>query len=158
MGKDPHSALLFPGKEPLPDSVGRKLQIVLAEDNEADALLVREALEHHHLDADLIVKADGQQMMQWIDRLESENIPCPDVVLLDLNLPRHNGTEILGRLRNSPVCAAVPVVIVTSSMADKDRQAVADLRADAYFTKPSDLDQFMSLGRLVRDIVDGSVS
>jgi two-component system response regulator len=153
MARDPHSVSRFPGKGPQPEAGRRRLQIVLAEDNEADTLLIREALEHHGLDVDLIVKADGQQMMQWIEKAESKNIPCPDLVLLDLNLPRHNGTEILGRLRKSPVCADVPVVIVTSSMAEKDRQGVAELRADAYFTKPSDFDQFMLLGSLVRAIV-----
>jgi CheY-like chemotaxis protein len=76
-----------------------------------------------------------------------------DVVLLDLNLPRRTGLEVLTRIRESLVCATVPVIIVTSSRAPNDREAAQRLQATRYFQKPSNYDDFMRLGEIVKEIV-----
>lgn len=130
----------------------RKLRIVLAEDNPGDVFMVREALAHHRIDAELIRQSDGEEMLRYIDALDAGEVPCPDVVLLDLNLPRYSGAAILARMRESKLCGRVPVVIVTSSAAADDRELTSRLGASSYFTKPVDYDAFMELGKLVLDV------
>jgi DNA-binding response OmpR family regulator len=114
--------------------------------------MVREALAHHRIDADLICHKDGEQMLRYIAEIDAGRAPCPDVILLDLNLPRHNGETLLARMRESPLCSEVPVVIVTSSTAAKDRDTVLRLGATRYFHKPSDYDEFMRLGAVVLEV------
>jgi two-component system, chemotaxis family, response regulator Rcp1 len=115
--------------------------------------LVTEALAHHGLNVELTVYRDGGQMIEWLDRVEAGDLPCPDIVLLDLNLPRYDGRAILARLRRGTVCASLPVVIITSSNAPSDRESATRLGANAYFRKPIDYDEFMQLGGIVRQIV-----
>ena len=87
-----------------------------------------------------------------IERIDhQESVPRPSLLLLDLNLPRRSGTEVLQRLRQSPTCGNIPVVILTSSDAPKDRESAEQLAADCYFRKPSDLNEFLK----IREIVDG---
>lgn len=97
-------------------------------------------------------------MYHYIDRIDAGEIPCPHVVLLDLNLPRRNGEALLKRLMESTVCRDIPMLIVTSSDAPKDREAIARLGAYTYFRKPSSFDEFMQLGGLVKAAVEGSGS
>ena len=115
--------------------------------------LIREALKHEQLDHDLVVQRDGELMFRLIQQMDTGEVPCPDVVLLDLNLPKKSGEVLLARLRQSPVCAHVPIVIVTSSDSPKDRAAAAKLGASLYFRKPSDYDEFMRLGAVIRGLV-----
>jgi DNA-binding response OmpR family regulator len=116
-------------------------------------LLVRNALAQHGLQADLTVQRDGEEMFRLLERIDAGETPCPDLVLLDLNLPRRTGLEILDRVRRSPVCAQVPVVMVTSSQAPQDRQAVAELGGNRYFCKPSSYDEFMHLGEVISELL-----
>lgn len=116
--------------------------------------MVREALQHHAIDADLVVKKDGEEMVRVIERIDAGELPCPSGVLLDLNLPRRNGLEVLRRMRESPICRHVPVIIVSSSDAPKDRESVARLGVNGYFRKPSGYDDFMRLGEVVREVVE----
>ncbi len=96
-------------------------QIVLAEDNPADVGLVRVALQTHGVHCDLHVIDDGEQALSFIERLDQDSrVPCPDLLLLDLHLPKHGGNEILKYLRASERCAQTPVVILTSSDAPSD--------------------------------------
>ena len=139
---------------PKPDN--RPLHVVLVEDNPGDVLLMREALKPRFPEVELWVQQDGEQMMQWIDRLDSGETPCPDVpdvILLDLNLPLVTGEEVLQRLSRSPVCRDVPTVVVTSSDSPRDRDATARLGVNRYFRKPTDYDEFMKLGDLVGALV-----
>jgi two-component system response regulator len=134
------------------DERSRKLSIVLVEDNSSDIFLVQEALDHHKINADLICHNDGEQMLSYIDNIEAGSVPCPDIVLLDLNLPRYNGKAILGRMRKSVICSDVPVVVVSSS---KDRKDIADakrLGATKYFYKSIDFDEAMSLGTVILEL------
>ena len=118
--------------------------------------MVQEALEVHGLDADLVMRQDGEQMLKLLAQVESGEVPCPDLVLLDLNLPRRTGLEVLARMRESTACRQVPVVIVTSSAAGSDRSSARSLGAAEFFVKPSDYDSYMRLGEVVRVALTGS--
>jgi CheY-like chemotaxis protein len=135
--------------------VNRVLQILLAEDNRADVLLVREALNFHHLGYELHVASDGLEAARYIQRIDPEHgVPCPDLLLLDLNLPKKDGFEVLTVFRAHPMCASHPVIVISSSGAPRDRERVAELSA-RFFRKPTDLDDFMTLGALVRETMRG---
>ena len=129
------------------------VRMVLVEDQQADELLIRESLALRFPDADVTVLRDGEQMMRWIDMIESEYAPCPDIILLDLNLPRFRGEQVLERLRTTPRCGPVPVVIVSSSDAPTDQAIAARLGSARYFRKPQDYNAFMKLGDLVHDVL-----
>ena len=129
---------------------------MLAEDNAGDVLLIREALQFEDLENELIVQPDGDQMFRYIERIDAGQAACPDIVILDLNLPKKNGHTLLARIRQSAVCSHIPVVIVTSSNSPADREAAAQLGVSDYFRKPSDFDEFMRLGALVRKLVSKS--
>ncbi len=132
-----------------------RLKILLAEDNHGDVLLVREALEENRLDYELHVTTDGLEAASYIERIDSEGgVPCPDLLLLDLNLPKQDGFELLNLFRAHPLCRAKPVIVITSSGAPRDRERVTALSA-RFFRKPADLDEFMKLGAMVREAVQG---
>ena len=132
----------------------KPLQLLLAEDNRADVFLVREALATHSLTYELVVAPDGEQAMRLIEQIGTERA-CPDVLLLDLNLPKADGEEVLRSFREHPECGNTPVIVVTSSDALKDRERMALLGAAHYFRKPSDVEEYMLLGALVRDVAQG---
>lgn len=133
-----------------------RFRIVLVEDAEPDVFLVREALERAGLESELEVLDDGEKAVDFIDRLDQDpTVGCPHLVLLDLNLPKKSGAQVLERVRQSPVCGDVPVVILTSSESPADKERAAQFKATEYFKKPSRLDEFMKLGPLVRDLLAG---
>jgi two-component system, chemotaxis family, response regulator Rcp1 len=137
----------------------RQLRILLAEDNEADVVLVRYALQSHNVLHQLHVIADGAKAIDFIVKIgRPGSAPCPDLMLLDLNLPTADGTEVLREFRKHPQCSSTPVIIVTSSDAPKDRARVAELGISHYFTKPSDWDAFMRLGEVVMRVAENSAS
>jgi len=128
--------------------------IVLVEDAEPDVILVREALEQSGLEFDLRVLDDGEQGVDFVENMDRDaTITRPHLFLLDLNLPKKSGGQILERVRQSPTCGQVPVVILTSSDSHKDKAQAANLKATGYFRKPSRLDEFMKLGPYVRDLL-----
>ena len=132
------------------------LHILLAEDNFGDVLLVRQALTEHQIDHELHVVKDGDEALQFLERMgEAGEPPCPDVLLLDLNLPKVDGPQVLQAFRKHPACAQTPVIVVTSSDAPTDRKRVEALGATAYFRKPSELSEFMRLGAVVKEVVNG---
>jgi CheY-like chemotaxis protein len=134
----------------------KTLQLLLIEDNPADANLVEEALTEAQLDFSLRLLDDGAAALEFISRLDADpNGTAPDVILLDLNLPKVNGEEVLKRIRLSPKCRSAKVMIVSSSDAPTDREEAMKLGASEYFRKPSDLDQFMELGPRVRCMLQG---
>lgn len=134
---------------------GLRFHIVLVEDAEPDVLLVREALQQSGLDFELQVFDDGEQGVDFIDTIDQNvNLHRPHLFLLDLNLPKKTGGQILERVRQSPTCGKVPVVILTSSDSQKDKAQAAYLNATGYFRKPSKLDEFMKLGPYVRDLLN----
>lgn len=132
------------------------LRILLAEDNHGDTLLVREALEEHCVEHQLHVVEDGQLALDYIRRMgKAQEEPCPDVMLLDLNLPKADGPAVLSELRKHPECIHTPVIVVTSSDSPKDRTRVAELGISYYFRKPSDFTSYMQLGAIIKDVLRG---
>ncbi len=133
-----------------------KQHVLLVEDNPADANLVEEALAEAHVDCSLHIVRDGLQAVQFIERLDADvSYPRPDLILLDLNLPKISGEEVLKRVRLSPRCGAAKVLIISSSDARSDRERALKLGASEYFRKPSGLDEFMALGPRVRRLLEG---
>ena len=131
-------------------------RILLVEDAEADVALVREALEQCGLDFDMQVFEDGESAVDFVESIDrGSTLSCPDLILLDLNLPKKSGTQVLGCVRSSQACANVPVVILTSSNSPKDRALTKELGATEYFQKPPRLSEFMMLGPLVRRVLEG---
>lgn len=135
-----------------------KFHIWLVEDSEADELLMRQALKLNGIDCDFQVSEDGEKAFDYIEAIDKSGArPEPDIVLLDLNLPRKSGARVLERIRQSPRCGRVPVVIVTSSDSPGDKGQTARLGATRYFQKPLDLGEFMKLGPLVREVLNAGV-
>jgi DNA-binding response OmpR family regulator len=131
----------------------RQVFIVLVDDNPADVLLVREALSWHDVKSDLLVARDGDEAIRVLDEIDSHGLPCPDLVVLDLNLPRKNGFEVLQRIRSAGRCRTSPVAILSSSDALSDRKRADLLGASQYFQKPSNLQDFMSIGAKLKDML-----
>lgn len=129
------------------------VKVLLAETNPADVLMIREALKLQQMDFELWVQYDGEQMMRCIDRLEADELPRPDVVLLNLDLPRAGGEGVLERVRRSEKLGDVPIVIVTSSDTPEERERTARLGAAQYFRKPADYEAFMHLGAVIKGMI-----
>ena len=130
-----------------------KLWIVLVEDNPGDVRLIREAFYECELDYNLTVLSDGEKAVNLLDRIQHEAIACPDLLVLDIGLPRKGGFEVLERVRASKLCAHMPVVILTSSKAQKDRDMAAKLGATRYLQKPDRLEKYIKLGVVFRDLL-----
>ncbi len=127
------------------------LRILVAEDNRADVILMQEALAEYALTYSLRVLSDGAETLSFLRGIDLNNHPaCPDMILLDLNLPKVDGHELLRLIREHPVCSDVPVIVVTSSDSAEDRQRAAQLGATDYFRKPSSLEEFLKLGGIVK--------
>jgi CheY-like chemotaxis protein len=130
-------------------------QIWIAEDNPADVYLIEEALRRHEFAYHLEVADNGEEMLQMIAGVDQDpSANCPDLFLVDLNLPRRPGDEILARIRQSSRCSHVPVIVITSSDSPQDRARVRDLGASFYFRKPADLERFMAIGGIVRGFLE----
>jgi CheY-like chemotaxis protein len=128
--------------------------ILLAEDNPADVLLVREALEDRGVNYDLHVLSDGAQAVRFIEEIDRDQaLHCPRLILLDLHLPKVDGDAILRSLRASERCGQTAVVIMTSSDSPRDLESATRNAALHYFRKPATLEQFLLLGDVVKSIV-----
>jgi DNA-binding response OmpR family regulator len=128
--------------------------VFLVEDNAADVFFVRTALESQGIGRDLLVAPDGEKAIAFVETIDTHpEARCPQVVLLDLNLPRTSGMEVLRRVKKSARFADVPVIIVTSSDAAIDRAEAASLGANGYFLKPQNLDEYMKLGSVVKAVL-----
>lgn len=131
-----------------------RFNLLVAEDNLPDALLVREAVRLENLPVDIHMVSDGQQAMEFIARAETDpDAPCPHFLLLDINLPKADGFEVLRRLRASEKCKGIPVVVVSSSDSPSDRGQAAELGA-AYFRKPPSYAEYLKLGRVLRELIE----
>jgi DNA-binding response OmpR family regulator len=133
----------------------RRRVIVLIEDNPGDVRLVRESLQEHCVDCELLVLGDGEKATRYIEEMERSDDPCPALLVLDLNLPKRNGREVLRRVREGSRCSDVPVVVLTSSAAEQDKMDVAALGATQYIRKPLDLEEFMNIGSMLKAFLSG---
>jgi CheY-like chemotaxis protein len=127
---------------------------LLVEDNGTDVYVIRLVLRECGLDRDVRVASDGQEAIAYLRNLaEDASSPCPTLVLLDLNMPKIGGIEVLRHLRSGTRGRRTPVVIVTSSLSEKDRRAVEILGVQAYFHKPNDLTAYMQLTQVIKRIL-----
>jgi CheY-like chemotaxis protein len=135
--------------------IGSPFQIVLIEDTASDVFLIREALEQAGLAFELRVLDDGEKALEFLAGIEGdETAPLPHMIVLDVNLPRVSGRQVLERVRRSSRCGRIPVFILTSSDSPKDKAEIAHLGATRYLLKSSRLDEFMSLGVVVREFLE----
>lgn len=126
----------------------------MVEDSKTDVFLIRQAMAAAKVNADLHFVSDGDAATKFFDSADMDvNAPCPSLVLLDLNLPKKNGDDVLRHLRASRRCRNAAVLIVSSSDLPGDREAVAKLGVNGYFQKPSDYYEFMKLGNLVKGLL-----
>ncbi len=132
----------------------RVWQILIAEDNKSDVYLIRQALKESGVDAQIHVADDGEKTIRFFEQADADAAaPCPDLILLDINMPRYKGGDILRRLRASSRCKDALVIIVTSSDSQRDREEMNAFGVQGYFRKPSEFLEFMKLGPLVRDLL-----
>jgi len=130
-------------------------QILLAEDNPADVYLIREALREHDVECDVRVATHGGEVLEIISSKQpAASIEHLALIILDLNLPRHDGTEILQRLQETEALAHVPVAVLTSSDSPRDRTVASQFGATCYLRKPSSLEQFLNLGAIFKDLLE----
>src|ERR1035438_5922778 len=129
-------------------------EVLLAEDNAADVYLIREALREHSVNCQLHVASDGQEVLEALMG-DSPRAGRLKLIILDLNLPRHDGIEILERLRDAGL-GHIPVVILTSSDSQRDRDMAIRLGAVRFLRKPSELEQFLSLGAVFKELLENS--
>ncbi len=124
---------------------GQPIDILLVEDDPADELMTREAFEDNKIGNTLHVAHDGQEALDFLYRVgEYAEAPRPDLILLDLNLPKYDGREVLGKIKSDPDLSHIPVVVLTTSAAEEDILRSYRLHANAYVTKPVDIDQFIA--------------
>ncbi len=128
------------------EEMGRPVEFLLVEDNPGDVRLTKEALTDSKVRNNLNVLGDGFAAMDFLHRNSPyENAQRPDIILLDLNLPRMDGREVLSRIKADPDLRRIPVVVITSSEAEQDILKTYDLHVNCYVTKPVDLDQFIKV-------------
>jgi two-component system, chemotaxis family, response regulator Rcp1 len=134
------------------DKGKRMPEVLLADDNPSDVYLIREALREHGVDCTLRVAQDGKDALGILcgDAPDTGSI---SLIILDLNLPRHDGIEILQKLRQSVKLEHVPVVVLTSSDSPRDRVLANQLGATRYLRKPSSLEEFLRLGAVFKDLL-----
>jgi CheY-like chemotaxis protein len=131
----------------------RKFVVLLVEDSSVDARLTRAALEENHFNVDLCHAIDGREGMAFLRReaRRFSDAPRPDMILLDLNMPRMNGREFLAEMKTEPTLSEIPVVVLTTSDVEQDVVASYQLGAAGFVTKPVDLDQFIQAVRYLGD-------
>jgi CheY-like chemotaxis protein len=132
----------------------RKPRILVIEDNPADVALLRLALESADVDCELTVIEDGAEALEFIRQLES-SLPnsMPDLTILDLNLPKIDGFEILQAMRADKIFAGAPVAVLSSSSSPRERARIDVFQVRQYITKPADLDEFMKIGLIVKSLL-----
>ena len=130
----------------------RKSRFFLAEDNLGDVYLIKEALRVNNYDFEIERCEDGESSIRRLSRFAASDVP--DLIIIDLNMPRIGGLEVLRYVRSSPVLAKVPVVILTSSRSPHDRMEAERLGANAFISKPPTLNEFLSLvGSGIRSVL-----
>lgn len=138
--------------ERLRSRTGRIIEILLVEDNPGDVRLTREALREGKVLNNLNVATDGQEAIEFL-RKEGEygDVPRPDLILLDLNLPKKDGRELLAEIKADESLKRIPIVVLTTSQAEKDVIQSYNLGVNCYVTKPVDLDQFIYVVKSIED-------
>ncbi len=132
--------------------MGAPIEILLVEDNPGDVRLAKEALKENKVSNNVHVVEDGESAMEFLRKQNKyQNVPRPDLVLLDLNLPKKDGREVLAEIKADHDLKRIPVVMLTISKAEEDIIRAYDSHVNCYITKPIDLDQFIKVVRTVED-------
>ena len=130
----------------------KPIEILLVEDNPGDADLARDALEHSKMKNNLYVAEDGVEAMNYLKKEgKYKNATHPDLILLDLNLPKKDGRQVLAEIKADDRLKRIPVVILTTSKDEADVMQSYNLHANCYITKPIDLKQFMKVVKSIED-------
>jgi CheY-like chemotaxis protein len=132
-------------------------KILLAEDNPGDVRLFCEALDSRALPFELTVAEDGEKAIAIVKNASTGRVEL-DLIVLDVNLPRHKGDEVLRHVRAEPSFRSVPVIVLTSSAAPADQATASWLGADLYIRKPSDLDELLKMAKVIEDMLKRSAS
>lgn len=128
----------------------QSIEVLLVEDDAGDELMTREAFEDNKIRNTLHVVRDGEEALDFLYRRgDHTDAVRPDLILLDLNLPRYDGRQVLEKIKTDPELALIPVVVLTTSSAEEDILRSYKLHANAYVTKPVDLDQFIAAVRQI---------
>jgi CheY-like chemotaxis protein len=128
----------------------RPIVVLLIEDDPGDELITREVFEHNKINNTLNVARDGEEGLDYIyQRGAHRDAARPDLILLDLNLPKYDGRQLLQKVKSDPDLCHIPIVVLTTSSAEEDILRSYKLHANAYVTKPVDLDQFMNAVRQI---------
>jgi CheY-like chemotaxis protein len=131
---------------------GTGIRILLVEDNPGDVRLTKEALKEAKVRNQLFVVEDGVAAMEFLRQQDKyAEVPRPDLILLDLNLPKKDGREVLSEIKQDADLKRIPVVVLTTSRAEEDILRSYDLHANCYVSKPVDLDQFINIVRSIED-------
>jgi len=132
--------------------VTRPFELLLVEDNPGDVRLTREALRDGRMTINLSVAGDGEEALEFVQRRgRFSDAPRPGLILLDLNLPRKSGREVLEEIKGDPDLCRIPVIVLTTSTAEADVLAAYQLKANCYLNKPVQLDDFMELVASIED-------
>ena len=129
----------------------RPLRILLVEDSPSDVRLIREALKDAKVPVQIAVARDGVDAIEYLRQSETGQTVRPDMVLLDLNLPRKNGKEVLAEIKAAPGLKQIPVLVMTSSRSEEDVCEAYELNANCYITKPGDLQEYVHVVRAIED-------
>lgn len=128
------------------------IDVLLVEDDPGDVLMTREAFEDYKVRNNLYVATNGVEAMQFLQKQgEHADAPTPDLILLDLNLPKMDGREVLAAVKENPELRSIPVVVLTTSEAEEDIARSYSLHANAYVTKPVDFERFVSVVQQIDD-------
>ncbi len=141
------------------ESAKRPARIVVVEDNEADVYLLQKALQHAQVDHEFYHLPDGEAALHFFCRQAPyQDAPRPDLLVLDLHLPRLDGPQMLQRLRESDVLHQIPVIALTTSSAPYIRAVMEALGIDYYVVKSFNVDVYMQIGQLIKEILTGKQS
>jgi chemotaxis family two-component system response regulator Rcp1 len=124
--------------------------IFLAEDNPGDVELLRLALDEHRVACELVVAEDGEKALVFLRQIEAGLAQCPQLAIIDLNLPKKSGRDLLAYLRSSSVFLELPIIVLSSSASPKDMAEAAQLGASRYIRKPSSLDEYLQIGEVLK--------
>jgi CheY-like chemotaxis protein len=137
-----------------PDSIAR---VLVVEDNPADVELLRWALDGAGVCCDITVLEDGGEALAFIqENGKYANRRLPDLAILDLNLPKYDGLELVEAMRSNPAFSSVPVAILSSSSSPSDLSKMEEYNVDRYFTKPPNLDDYLQIGFVVKELLESS--
>ncbi len=129
---------------------GRPVEVLLVEDNPSDIYMISAVLGYGSRPKNLSTVEDGESAIDFLERQgKYRSVPVPEIILLDLGLPKRDGREVLAYVKSNPLLSRIPVLVLSSSSQEQDIQCAYDLRANCYLTKPIDLDEYFDMVRQI---------